>query len=119
MAYDVFEAAYGRGVGAYALRIFGFVVSQAIFLILFLPLFLYAVVRAGALFDLRGWRGLLRHHWAGNGKGLIRRVTGLYWSFFKFNFHPWQHDNAEDLQKEAAKHEERATNLALFRAKAR
>jgi predicted metal-dependent hydrolase len=117
VAYDVFEAAYGKGLGAYALRIFGFLVSQAIFAVLFAPLFLYAVVRAGALFDWRGWCGLIRHHWAGGGKGLIRRVTGLYWSFFKFGFHPWQHDNTADLARETLRFEEREANLALFKKK--
>jgi predicted metal-dependent hydrolase len=105
VAYDVFEAAYGKGLGAYALRIFGFLVSQAIFAVLFAPLFLYAVVRAGALFDWRGWCGL------------IRRVTGLYWSFFKFGFHPWQHDNTADLARETLRFEEREANLALFKKK--
>lgn len=96
------------------LRIFGFIVSQLIFLVLFTPLFIYAVARAGALFNWRGWRALHQHHWAAGGKGLIRRVLGLYSSFFRFDFHPWQHDNAADLQAEAARYDERKTNLDLY-----
>jgi predicted metal-dependent hydrolase len=62
VAFDVFEAAYGKGVGAYALRVFGFLVSQLLFFALFAPLFLYAVVRAGALLNGAGWLALFRHH---------------------------------------------------------
>ena len=94
VAYDVFEAAYGKGWGAYALRLFGFFVSQAIFILFFVPFFLLAVARArpwgGALVDGKGWAALGRHHWAGEGKGLIRRVLPLYFSFFAKGFHPWQ-----------------------------
>ena len=99
----MFEAAYGKGWGAYALRMFGFVASQLIFFAIFTPFFLYAVVRTGALFNLRGWAALLRHHWGGGGKGLIRRVLPLYASYFAKGFHPWQHDNSADISRETAK----------------
>lgn len=101
VAFDVFELAYGRGVGAYALRMVGFIIAQLIFAVLFVPLFLFAVCRSGALFDAAGWRALFAHHWAGEGKGILRRMGAVYRAFFRMSFHPSDHDNHGDLAREA------------------
>jgi hypothetical protein len=92
----------GKGWAAYALRLTGFLISQLIFFSVFLPLFFLAVLRSGALFNCKGWAALHQHHWAGQGKGLIRRVLPLYATFFRRDFHPWQHDNSADIARETA-----------------
>ena len=99
MAFDVFEAAYGKGVGAWVLRIAGFVIAMAIFLALFIPTFIYMVWCAGGLFDLAGWRRLRTLQWAGGGKGVLRRLGPVFAQFFRRGFHPWDHNNSYLLKQ--------------------
>ncbi len=99
VAFDVYERAFGKGLFAYALRVFALGVAMTIFFALFIPTFLYFVVRAGGLLDFGGWAGLARHHWgsggpAGEGKGMMRRMGPLLRHYFRRDFHPWDHDNA-------------------------
>ena len=100
MAFDVYELAFGRGAWAYGLRVFAMVIALGIFLALFLPCFLYFVIAAGGLFDARGWAGLWRHHWGGSAtqKGMMRRMGPLLREYFRFDFHPWQHNNSALLK---------------------
>ena len=95
MAFDVYELAFGKGTLAYSLRVFAFVVAIFIFYLLFIPTFLYFVIRAGGLFDGKGWAGLFRHHWVGKEKGIMRRMGPLIKEYFRTDFHPWQHNNAK------------------------
>ena len=75
VAFDVYTLAFGSGLGAWALRVFAMAMALLIFLALFIPTFLYLVIRAGGLCDCRGWRGLARHHWGGGAsKGMMRRM---------------------------------------------
>ncbi len=103
MAFDVYERAFGSGVWAYALRVFALAVAMIIFFALFIPTFIYFVVRAGGLLDFGGWAGLARHHWArggpaGEGRGMMRRMRPLLREYFRRDFHPWQHDNSSLLK---------------------
>jgi predicted metal-dependent hydrolase len=100
VAFDVYERAFGKGLFAYALRLFALAMALIIFLTLFLPTFLYFVIGAGGLFDGRGWAGLWRHHWGGTAtqKGMMRRMGPLIKQYFARDFHPWQHDNSALLK---------------------
>ena len=98
VAFDVFTQAYGSGLGAYVLRIVGFLLSQMIFMLVFAPLFIFCMIRSGGFFSCRAWGALLQHHWGKNG--LIRRVVPLYFSFFEYRFHPWGHDNSAEIAHE-------------------
>ena len=99
VAFDVYEAAYGRGVAAYALRAAAYLVAMAIFLALFLPAFLYMCLCAGCLFDLPSWGRLVHKQWAapGPGSGALRRILPLLADYLRPGFHPWQHENSDLL----------------------
>ena len=96
MAFDVYQLAFGKGLWAYALRVFALFLALAIFLALLLPTHLYFIIRAGGLLDWRGWAGLAHHHWG--SKGMMRRMGPLLWQYFAWDFHPWQHDNSSLLK---------------------
>ena len=102
VAFDVYELAFGKGVLAYSLRVFAMVMALLIFFALFLPTFLYFVVRAGGLLDFKGWAGLARHQWGSGGggrsKGMMRRMGPLLREYYRTDFHPWQHDNSSHLK---------------------
>ena len=99
VAFDVYELAFGRGRGAYALRVFALILAILLFTALFVPTFVYFVARAGGLFDGRGWRALARHHWgsggrAGEGVGILRRLGPEFRAYFGASFHPWDFGDA-------------------------
>ena len=97
VAFDVYTRAFGVGVGAWALRVFALVMALVIFFAIFIPTFLYFVVRAGGLFDCGGWARMGRQHWGKNG--MMRRMGPLIAQFFRLDFHPWQHNNAGLLKQ--------------------
>ena len=99
VAYDVFSAVYGKGRAAWALRCVAFIMALAIFGALFLPAYLAMLAGAGCLFDVAGWRALLTLHWAAGGKGVLRRILPLLLDFFRYDFHPWDHDNRALLKQ--------------------
>ena len=52
------------------------------------------VAAAGGLLDGAGWRTLLRLHWAGGGRGILRRLGPQLADYLRADFHPWQLDDS-------------------------
>jgi predicted metal-dependent hydrolase len=47
--------------------------------------------------DLKGlYQGL---HYLFGAKGLLRRISRPYLDFFSADFHPWQHDNRDQVNR--------------------
>lgn len=97
VAYDVWEAVMGKGFEAYALRTFGQVATSALFWTLLIPTYLEVLRSQGQLTDVKGWYRLSGHLFG--RVGALRRQFGNYLSYFKPNFHPWDHDNSEHLEQ--------------------
>ena len=97
VAYDVWEAAMGRGPRAYLERAGGQLLATAIFWALVTPTFLEVVREQGKLTDFAGWRKFMRY--AFGEVGLIRRLVLPWADYFRPNFHPWDHDNRALLEQ--------------------
>lgn len=97
VAYDVWDSVMGRGPRAYFERATGQLVATLIFWALVTPTFLEVVREQGKLTDMAGWRKFMR--FAFGEVGLIRRLVLPWADYFRPNFHPWDHDNREYLEK--------------------
>jgi len=104
VCFDAYEQVVGKGVGAYALRVFAFAMANIIFWSLYVPFYARMLSKSGGLFSLKGW-GRLVNFVAGK-PGVLRRIAPEWLDFFRPGFHPWMHDNkhyleqADDLVKE-------------------
>lgn len=98
VAFDVYTTVIGndRNLGAYALRTSTLVAATGIFFALMIPFYLHNVRIRGGLFDLKGWRAVAKHTWG--KKGIFRNITKPWLDWFKPGFHPWDHDNREQLE---------------------
>jgi predicted metal-dependent hydrolase len=98
VAFDVYTTVIGRdsNPGAYALRTTTLVAATGIFFALFIPFYLHNVRIKGGLTDLKGWRAVAKHTWG--KKGIFRNITKPWSDWFKPGFHPWDHDNREQLE---------------------
>lgn len=91
VAFDVFETVMGRGLKAYALRSGSMLATTAGFLLLTLYFQQRLLSADPGARSGRGLRDFLDFMLV--TPGLLRRL-GLPWlSYFRFGFHPWQHDN--------------------------
>ena len=79
-----------------ALRSGTLVLATGIFFALFIPFYLHNVRIKGGLTDLKGWRAVAKHTWG--KKGIFRNITKPWFDWFKPGFHPWDHDNSEQLK---------------------
>jgi predicted metal-dependent hydrolase len=58
----------------------------------------FRLVRADGLAgDLRGWWRLFRWLWLSPGG--MRQLVRPWLSYFRRDFHPWQHDNSEHVER--------------------
>ena len=100
VCFDAYEKVVGKGAAAYGMRVFAFVLANAIFWTLFLPFYTAMLSRSGGVFNVKGWLKV------GNllmGKpGIVRRVLPDWFDFFRPGFHPWMHDNRQFLEKAEA-----------------
>ena len=98
VAFDVYTTVIGddSNLGAYALRTSTLVAATGIFFALMIPFYLHNVRIQGGLFDLKGWRAVAKHTWG--KKGIFRNITLPWFDWFKPGFHPWDHDNREQLE---------------------
>lgn len=98
VAFDVYTTVIGddSNVGAYALRTSTLVAATGIFFALMIPFYLHNVRIKGGLFDLKGWRAVAKHTWG--RKGIFLNITKPWLDWFKPGFHPWDHDNREQLE---------------------
>ena len=97
VAYDVYEHVMGRGRAAYWRRVIIMLLTtidfwQRVFRCHF------ALVRAdGAAHDLRGWWKLTRFLWISPGG--MRKLIRPWLTYFAGDFHPWQHDNSDLVER--------------------
>ena len=97
VAYDVYETAMGKGLKAYAIRTSVFLAANVIFWSLFYRYYYLVVKSRGEHKNIKGWAKSFRLQF-GRG-GVFPTLFGDWLSFFKFSFHPWDINNAEDLMK--------------------
>jgi len=97
VAFDVYEAAVGRGRAAYWRRVAVMLGTTLDFWMLVFR-YHFALVRAdNAARDLRGWWKLFRFLWITPGG--MRKLVRPWLSYFRRDFHPWQHDNSDAVQR--------------------
>ena len=100
VCFDAYEKVVGKGAAAYGMRVFAFVLANAIFWTLFLPFYTAMLSRSGGVFNVKGW---LKVGTLLMGKpGIVRRVLPDWFDFFRPGFHPWMHDNRQFLEKAEA-----------------
>lgn len=97
VAFDVWEAAMGRGPRAYAERSLGLILATIIFWSLVTPAFLLVLRSEGKLTDVAGWRKFFRYTFG--DIGMLRTQLFDYVDYFRPGFHPWDHDNSEYLKQ--------------------
>ena len=97
VCFDAYEQVVGKGVSAYALRVFAFSMANIIFWSLYAPFYVRMLSRSGGLFNLKGW-GKLANFVAGK-PGVLRRIAPEWLDFFRPDFHPWMHDNKHYLER--------------------
>lgn len=97
VAYDVWEKCVGRGPVAYGERVLGMVIASAIFWPL-VGSFYWQMTRADENCRKAGWRGHFKvlNHLVGK-PGIFRKQLPEFLDYFKYSFHPWQHDNSHRL----------------------
>jgi len=97
VAYDVYRTVAGEGAGAYLQRSAVMLLATVDF---WARVFYYVfrLVRAdGALGDVRGWWRLFRWLWISPGG--MRQLFRPWLSYFRRDFHPWQHDNSSHVER--------------------
>ncbi|MAA74930.1 MAG: hypothetical protein CMN28_09500 [Salinisphaeraceae bacterium] len=98
VAFDVWEKTVGRGPLAYAHRIVGLGAATAIFWPLVIA-FYAQMCAADEGCRKAGWRGHLTVLNTLLGKpGVFRKQIPAWLDYFKYSFHPWQHNNAHRLE---------------------
>ncbi len=95
VAYDVWEAAMGKGAQAYIIRAFGLVLATSVFWAMVTPHFLNFVRQEGKLTDLKGWKSFYRM--AFGEVGFLRKMVRPWFDYFRPGFHPWDDDNSHYL----------------------
>jgi predicted metal-dependent hydrolase len=97
VAYDVFSALVGTDRRAYWTRIRTMIGATLIFWFLVFR-YHFALVRAdGVATDVRGWWRLFRFLWL--KPGALRQIVRPWFSYFRRDFHPWQHDNVAHVER--------------------
>jgi len=97
VAFDVHERCYGSGWRGYVGRCSAQMLASAIFWVL-VPLFTIALVASdGQLFNFAGWWSLLRLLFY--TPGMFWRILPAFCDFFRFSFHPWDHNNVEQIKQ--------------------
>ena len=96
VAFDLYEAVFGRGPVAYAERTFAMLLATVIFLSLLYPFYFENVRRKGGLFDLKGWWSSVQLQFG--RPGALRKVFPAWLDWFRPGFHPWDHDNRHFLE---------------------
>lgn len=97
VAFDVYQAAVGRGLPAYTLRSASMVLTTAGFLGLVLY---YQQQLLKADLPTRDWRALGRFvKFLFVAPGLLPRLALPWLAYFRPGFHPWDHDNRHLLSQ--------------------
>ncbi len=96
VAFDVYRRVAGGGIMAYLLRCLALILSSSLFMLFSSSMQIGMLRREGRLFDLRGWGRLMNYLWG--RPGLLRGIVFEWLDFFRPGFHPWHHDNRNDLK---------------------
>ncbi|MGJ8668313.1 MAG: metal-dependent hydrolase [Oceanococcus sp.] len=96
VAFDVWEKVYGKGARAYAERVTGQLIATPILLAVTSYYFLRMLKLEGELSNRKGWRSFFRLTYG--EVGYARKLVKPWADYFKFNFHPWDHDNRQYLK---------------------
>lgn len=96
VAYDVWQRVFGTGPRAYAERSAGLLVATPILLAVVSYYYVRMLKLEGELGNLKGWRSLSRMLVGDIGFG--RKLVKPWAEYFKFKFHPWDHDNSHYLK---------------------
>jgi uncharacterized protein len=98
VAFDVFKEVGGT----YRERVVAMIVATVIFWSLVFDHQVRLMRRDGALWSAREWWALFRFNFI--RPGALRKMTPIYFQYFKLNFHPWELDNRDLLEKWKEKH---------------
>jgi uncharacterized protein len=97
VAFDVYEKAVGRDAKAYALRVSGLVLTTAVFLGLVLY-YQQRLLKADK--RVKRWQGLDSFlTFLLVSPGFVPRLARPWLSYFRRDFHPWDHDNRHLLKE--------------------
>jgi predicted metal-dependent hydrolase len=97
VAFDVYRAVVGEGTRAWVQRS---IVMLLVTVDFWLRVFRYhfrLVYADGAAGDVRGWWRLFRWLWLSPGG--MRQLVRPWLSYFRRDFHPWQHDNSSHVER--------------------
>ena len=97
VAYDVYRTVAGEGTGAYLQRSVVMLLATIDFWARVFR-YVFALVRADdGLGDVRGWWRLFKWLWISPGG--LRQLGRPWLSYFRRDFHPWQHDNSAHVER--------------------
>lgn len=97
VAYDVYETVIGKGPSAYALRTSVFVAANLIFWSLVARYYWNVVKADGHHTEVKGWAKAARLLFG--RRGVVRRMSGEWFDFFRPGFHPWDKNNIHHLER--------------------
>jgi predicted metal-dependent hydrolase len=92
VAFDVWKQVMPHSFMSYFWRVQGLILASVIFWPL-VAVFTWRLVHADpqARQEKHGWRRLFKFLFV--TPGILRRISGEWFDYFKPGFHPWQHDN--------------------------
>ena len=91
VAYDVYRAV-APGFGGYLRRIWAMAMVTLLFTLQIVIHQVRLEYHEGVLFTLRGRRNAFRYFWT--EPGFLRQALRSWRHYFRRDFHPWDHDNA-------------------------
>ena len=95
VAFDVYRTVVGDDWCAYLRRVTVMLLITMGFWADVVRFHFRLVQADGAATDLRGWWRLFRFHWVTPGG--MRRISRLWFDYFRPGFHPWQLDNRKHV----------------------
>lgn len=96
VAFDVYRVVAGDGIRAELRRMVTMLGATAGILAATTALHIYLMARDGQLFNVRSWLHFAK--WLFVRPGLFVRLIPAWASYFKWGFHPWQHDNSRLIE---------------------
>ncbi len=103
VAYDVWNIVKPKGLAGYRMRTRAMRLATRVFLG---QVHHNAAELLKARGEARGWRSIAAAAWFGLVKpGILRRTLGVYLSYYRPGFHPWQHDNRKVIETYKAAYE--------------
>lgn len=98
VAFDVYDTVFGRGAGAYMVRVLGLIGATLLFWPLVFAFHLRLIAADRKTSRLRGWGELIAFLY-GPRRGLFPKLVRPWLDYFRPGFHPWDHDNRRFLEQ--------------------